>query len=281
MFGRHIKSLKCACPIKIYVNVPAIFFIGSRADSGDLPSRIRVTKKCLEELKLDSRSLGSSLLAKVYQEEDKKLIETVRVVSDLETLALRLKLSGSAHVAAVQTKLFIQKSRELAPELSDISDEELRYQYREFLRKLEHLIEDQDEDSIFTMDIFKNFLDSELKLYIDIELIVHILCLAATSISVESIVESWVSIYESHSNKHRSISNDRAEMEILVAVNGPLLQHADSLLKEALKNMYKDTKDVRNRGGRFVRRNENIADYTVSKSVDAFMLKPNLKPFMC
>ena len=70
-------------------------------------------------------------------------------------------------------------------------------------------------------------------------------------------------------------------MEISVAVNGPLLQHADSLLKEALKNMYKDTKDVRNRGGRFVRRNENIADYTVSKSVDAFMLKPNLKPFMC
>ena len=240
-----------------------------------------VTKKCLEELKLYSKSLGSSLLAKVYQEEDKKLIETVRVVSDLETLALRLKLSGSAHVAAVQTKLFIQKSRELAPKLSDISDEELRYQYRDFLRKLERLIEDQDEDSIFTMDIFKNFLDSELKLYIDNELIVHILCLAATSISVESIVESWVSIYESHSNKHRPISNDRAEMEISVAVNGPLLQHADSLLKEALKNMYKDTKDVRNRGGRFVRRNENIADYTVSKSVDAFMLKPNLKPFMC
>ena len=100
--------------------------------------------------------------------------------------------------------------------------------------------------------------------------------------SIESIVESWVSIYEYHSNKHRPITNDRAEIEISLAVNGPLLQHADSVLKEALGEMYKDSKDVRNRGvGRFVRRNNNIADYSVSKSVDVLKMKPISKPFMC
>ena len=63
--------------------------------------------------------------------------------------------------------------------------------------------------------------------------------------------------------------------------SGPLLQHADPILIEALTAMYKDSKDLRNKGGRFVRRGSNIADYVVSKSVDAFTAKPNIKPFMC
>ena len=98
--------------------------------------------------------------------------------------------------------------------------------------------------------------------------------------SVELSVESWVSIYEAHSNNHRPISNYRAEREVCVAVNGPLLQHADPVIRAALKVMDQDSKDMRNRGGKFVRRNNNIQDYTVSKSVDALVNKPKSKPFM-
>ena len=71
-------------------------------------------------------------------------------------------------------------------------------------------------------------------------------------------------------------------MEVSMAMNGPLLQHAESVLSMALRDMYKDSKDLHNRGvGRFVRRNNNVADYVVSKSVDAFKMKPKSKPFMC
>ena len=63
-------------------------------------------------------------------------------------------------------------------------------------------------------------------------------------------------------------------------MNGPLLQHADAVIKAALGEMYKDSKDIKNRGGKFIRRNQNIADYSVSKSVDSFSKKPNSKPFM-
>ena len=63
-------------------------------------------------------------------------------------------------------------------------------------------------------------------------------------------------------------------------MNGPLLQHADPILKEPLKLMYKTSKDTRDRGGRFIRRNKNITDYDVSKSVYSFFKKPNSKPFM-
>ena len=39
-------------------------------------------------------------------------------------------------------------------------------------------------------------------------------------------------------------------------------------------------KDLRNREGKFIRRNNNIADFDVSKSVDSFYKKTNSKPFM-
>ena len=156
----------------------------------------------------------------------------------------------------------------------------MRIQFRDFLRKLENFIDDIDEDELKSMTIFRAFLNTNLKLYENVELVVKIMCDAATSMSVESVVESWVSVYETHSNKHRPISNERAEQEVCVAVNGPLLQHADAVIKAALVEMYKDTKDLGNRGGMFVRRGNNIAEYAVSKTVDSFMKKPSLKPFM-
>ena len=131
-----------------------------------------------------------------------------------------------------------------------------------------------------SMDLFRSFLSTDLNLFENIEMIIQVMSDVATSMSVESVGESWVSIYEAHSNKHRPISNDRAEREVCVAVNGPLLQHADPVIRAALKVMDQDSKDMRNRGGKFVRRNNNIQDYTVSKSVDAFVNKPKSKPFM-
>ena len=48
-----------------------------------------------------------------------------------------------------------------------------------------------------------------------------------------------------------------------------------------MKDMFKDFRDTRNRGGRFVgRKNKHVEDYAVSKFVDSFVNKPNLKSFM-
>ena len=54
-------------------------------------------------------------------------------------------------------------------------------------------------------------------------------------------------------------------------MNGPLLQHADAVIKAALVEMYKDSKDIRNRRGNLIRRNQNIADYSVQ--VSGFILQ--------
>ena len=56
------------------------------------------------------------------------LINSTRMLLDLQSLAIKLKLSGSAHVGALQTKVFIEKSREISPHIFDISDQQLRVQ---------------------------------------------------------------------------------------------------------------------------------------------------------
>ena len=57
------------------------------------------------------------------------------------------------------------------------------------------------------------------------------------------------------------------------------MQHADKLIQEATKEILKGAINNINREGHFVSM-ENIVDYSVSKSVDLFVKKSNLKYFM-
>ena len=111
-------------------------------------------------------------------------------------------------------------------------------------------------------------------------MIVHLMASAATAMSVESLVESWISVYEAHNNKHRPISNDRAEKEISVAVNGPEVQNADSLILKAMQMMFSKYKSTLDREGHFIRRSGKVKDLFVSESVDRYAAKPMKIPFM-
>ena len=53
-------------------------------------------------------------------------------------------------------------------------------------------------------------------------------------LSVESISESFISIYNLHDNKLRPIEENTAEAEMMVHMNGPEIGEADDILKAAL-----------------------------------------------
>ena len=53
--------------------------------------------------------------------------------------------------------------------------------------------------------------------------------------SVESIVESFVSVFENRNNE-RPKKEERAHHEMHVAINGPELPHCDSLVKASTAN---------------------------------------------
>ena len=255
---------------------------GKRVEQENLlTNKQDIMDKCMGQLGDFSQELSTELDATDFTEGSKLVLDSSRVILDLETLAIKVKLCGSAHVAAVQNSKFIEKARVFGPQLEEISDQELRLQFHQFIRKLEDHVEGIDKNNLRSLNLFRDFLSTSLGLYKDVEIIVYILCRAATSMGLESIVESWISLYEAHSNKHHPISNSRAENEIIVAVNGPLLQHADNIIKKSLRSMFSDKKSVFDKGGHFVRRSENIEDYVVSKSVDKFSNVAINVPFMC
>ena len=103
------------------------------------------------------------------------------------------------------------------------------------------------------------------------------LCVAAVTISLESIIESFVSVYENRNNKKRNITEERAHHEMSIAINGPELANADNVIKASMSSYWRNYAHKSN--WHFTRRSrsETIKHYTVSKVIDRMSnQKPSL-----
>ena len=80
---------------------------------------------------------------------------------------------------------------------------------------------------------------ADASMYSGIELSLHIVCTAAVKLSVESVVESLVSRYESHFDSSRQLSEEHALEEMEIAENGQNLVNADKILYCAMTNYWK------------------------------------------
>ena len=67
------------------------------------------------------------------------------------------------------------------------------------------------------------YLNTESKLYVGNEIIIHCLLSVAVKYSVESSVESLISRYEVHFGPERQLEQENAHMEMYTAENGPIL----------------------------------------------------------
>ena len=94
---------------------------------------------------------------------------------------------------------------------------------------------------------------------------------ATLLISVESIVESWISTMEHHSSQRRTMGEMLLHEEMVISVNGPKMVDCEAICQEALCDDFIDKLIPRKeRAGHFVRRSENNENYSVSKNVDNF-----------
>ena len=204
----------------------------------------------------------------------------MRPIIDLRSLALKVKQKGAAHVLALDGEQFTKVSKQLATNIVDVPDSEIRIQFREFIRRLERHVAQLNEEDLCSIKLIKVFLETERKLYVDIEMVMHVICVAAASMSAESVIESMVSIYENRNNNFRPISEERAVLEMNIAINGPELPHADSIIQESMTEYWKNSGKRKTGDWHFVRKSQNIRDFAVSKVVDRMSsAKPNL-PFM-
>ena len=81
--------------------------------------------------------------------------------------------------------------------------------------------------------MIKLFMKNE-ELYNGIELVMQATAVAAVKMSVESIAESFISIYNIHNNKLRPIEESTAEAEMMIHMNSPEIGEADGVLQTAL-----------------------------------------------
>lgn len=89
------------------------------------------------------------------------------------------------------------------------------------------------------MSILQDFYKTDSNLFDGIELVLHGMACAAVKVSVESVVETLVSRYESHFNKTRSLKEENAIDEMMIAENGPTIFKANSVLSAAMNDYWK------------------------------------------
>ena len=118
----------------------------------------------------------------------------------------------------------------------DIIDEaEFRVQYREYLKKLKLLVDDKSEMKNWdSLEILTQLFKSTT-FCVNIEAILGILARAMVTIGIESVVESWVSVMESHDSKSRPLGQKMVLTETAVNLNGPQPVNCDSVVDEANK----------------------------------------------
>ena len=73
---------------------------------------------------------------------------------------------------------------------------------------------------------------------------IDILIQATLSISVESVVESWISVLEHNSSKSRNLGLGAIDAEMMVAINGPAVAHCQGIVKETMDAYWRQCKNV-------------------------------------
>ena len=83
-------------------------------------------------------------------------------------------------------------------------------------------------------ELLKKLFDPKSNLYSGIEMVMQAIAVSSVKVSCESVLESFVSKYESHFDVRRNMSEEGANEEFEISINGPNIAYCDSVVKEAM-----------------------------------------------
>ena len=176
--------------------------------------------------------LSSRLEDKVYRVEDIKVIKLSRVVLGAHSLMQSVVARGFQTLSSLTLEKYLKSSMEVDPTLMQrVTEEEFRVQYREYLHRLERVGMEKRKDlsDLKLLELFLNPKNDHL--YKDIEAVLSVMVKASILISVESVVESWISVMEHHASQRRTLGEMKLHEEMVIALNGPSLVHCDSIVQ--------------------------------------------------
>ena len=116
------------------------------------------------------------------------------------------------------------------------------------------------------ISILKDFMSSKHKLFEGIEITIQAMMCASVKVSVESVVESLVSRYETHFHKKRGLDEANAMDEMEIAENGPSEFRAEKLLMRAMNRYWKA--ETKTGQWHFTRQSsQNLIDFSLSSKI--------------
>ena len=158
--------------------------------------------------------------------------------------------------------------------------EKMHYQYREFVQKISIIEEKDGSEKLSSLDLITMMMNTKAETWKGCEATMDVCCQAATKKTVESVVESWVSILEHHSSKVQNLKAETIQHEMMVAVNGPLIQHSQQMVDRSMKSYWGRLKKESLHNGHFTRHGSKVKSYTISKTVDTLNSAPVKTVFM-
>ena len=154
----------------------------------------RVTRK----MKQLAAQMKRDLREGMFNEEVTDGIEMIRSIVDMKGLAERVKAHGAVNVGHMDGQSFAENMKKLTNSVDNIPNEKLEDAFTKFLKSFEQYIEGKGIDKIDSKQVLRDYLNTESKLYVGNEIIIHCLLSDAVKYSVESSVESLISCYDVH-----------------------------------------------------------------------------------
>jgi hypothetical protein len=201
-------------------------------------------KQVEQRLQMLISTLHLGLKDKVFDAQAVTVIGHTKTVLNLPELAAKLKGPDGGHIkiSVTQGPLFLDAVRSVpVRSLNNVTDNEIQRQYRQFLKTLEELTKDYSFVQLNVTDpkdILKQLFDPDRALYNNIEMVMQAISVCCVKVSCESGLESLVSIFENHFDARRNMNEDSTAQEFMIAVNGPNLSHADSVIKDAMNSYW-------------------------------------------
>ena len=127
------------------------------------------------------------------------LLEQTRVILDLPSLALKLREPGASpvKVSTVEYPKFKKAvSKVPVDSLDEVPEEELKFQFKLFLERLQAMTAEMDKVELSQTDskeLIKQFFDPDKELFKSIEMVMQAIAVCAVKHSCESVLESFVS----------------------------------------------------------------------------------------
>ena len=224
------------------------------------------------------KRLSNDLKKDTFDERTVDTMELTRNVCDIKSFAIEIRKCGAVQAGHKLVTKFLNSTRKLTSSLEDIPDHEVKENFFKFIKVLEIHTKHFNEKELDSKNIIKDLL-CESKLFTGIELTLHSIITASIKTSVESVVESLVSRYETHFDAKRQLKEIHALDEMIIAENGPNLVHADKLLTSAMDKYWKEKSQ--DGSWHFCHRSEDIRTFSTNSKVIQKLLNVKSKfPFM-